>query len=222
MNPQLFTPQGSMALAQAMGPGVRWTGRPGRYHIEGVGEREFVDVRYDHIYDRVQIPAANAKGDELVWFRDVQGKSPLETSMRQMAKLPEGQEAVVLDICFMIRDDCPPKDKAEIYSTGFGKLVFDDDNTRIKGPITLFPQRYGMYGNIMTTKTDSDEGVVTNGIPSPGANPWIPAQLRPYISVNRTFMFHLHFYEACDLPSEAATYAWVIMPAIMARPVVGG
>lgn len=216
-NPQLYSPQFMAALAQQLPPGITATGKPGELNIEGVGVRKFADMRQDRLYDRVQIPAANAAGTELVWFRDIQGKTRLETNMTQSSKLPEGQQAVVYSIAFIVRDDCPPKDKAEIYATGYGEMVLDDDNRVSSGPLIFFPQKYGMYGNIMTTKNDSDEGVVTNGIPSPGANPRMMIPL--YLSENRTFRFTLHFYEACDLPTAAATYAWVALDCLISRPM---
>jgi len=216
-NSQLYSPQYMAALAQQMPPGVTATGKPGELNIEGVGIRKFADMRQDIIYDRVQIPAANAVGTELVWFRDIAGKTLLETNMRDASKLPMGQQAVIYRINFLIRDDCPPKDKAEVYSTGYGEFVLDDNNKVKEGPINVFPQTYGMYGNIMTTKNDSDEGVVTNGLPSPGANPRLMIPI--YLAEGRTFRFSLHFWEACNLPSAAPTYAWVILDALRSRPL---
>lgn len=216
-DPRLYSPQFMAALAQQLPIGIRATGKPGELYIEGVGVRKFADLRQDPLYDRVLIPATNAVGTDLVWFRDIQGKNLLETNMRDSGKLPQGQQAVVFRINFVIRDDCPPKDKAVILSTAYCEFVLDDNNTVNAGPSVIFPQTYGMAGNIMTTKNDTDEGVVTNGIPSPGANPrkMIPI----YLAEGRTFRYSLHFYEACDLPSAAPTYAWVILDCLRSRPV---
>lgn len=198
-------------------PGIRATGKPGEVDIPGVGVRKLQDMRQDHIWDRVAIAAVNAAGTEVVFFRDIQGKTRLETNMSQSAKLPEGQEAVVYRVNFVVVDSCAPKDKQEIYDKGYGEFVMDDDNRVLSGPIICFPQAYGMYGNIMTTSTDSDEGVVTAGVPSPGA---IPRLMLPiFISENRTFRFNLWFYEACNLPSVAASAAWTILDVVWTRPL---
>ena len=214
---QLYSPQFMAALAQQLPAGVQSTGKPGELYIEGVGIRKFADLREDPIYDRVQIPASNAVGSELVWFRDIQGKNKLETNMTDSSKLPQGQQAVVIRINFVIRPDCPPEDVAEILSTAECEFVLDDNNVVNAGPVLIFPQAYGMSGHMMTTKNDTTMGVVTSGIPSPGANPrkMIPV----YLAEGRTFRFTLHFYEACDLPSTAATHAWVILDCLRSRPV---
>ncbi len=216
-NPQFYSPQFMSALAQQLPPGITATGKPGELNIEGVGVRKFADMRQDFIYDRVQIAATNAAGTELWFFRDIQNKTRLETNMSQSARLPEGQQAVVYGVNFVLEPHTPPLDAEEILTLGYGEFILDDDNRVMSGPILVFPQRYGMYGNIMTTANDSQEGVVTNGIPSPGANPRLMIPL--YISENRTFRFALRFYEACNLPSAAATAAWVMLSCLVSRPL---
>jgi len=205
------------ALAQQLPPGITATGKPGELNIEGVGVRKFADMRQDVIYDRVQIPATNAAGTELTWFRDIQGKTRLQTNMTQSAKLPEGQQAVIYGINFVLAPNTPPLDAETILSLGYGEFVLDDDNRVTSGPLLIFPQRYGMYGNIMTTANDAQEGVVSNGIPSAGANPRMMIPL--YISENRTFRFMVRFYEACNPPSAATNEAWVILSCLMSRPL---
>ena len=185
--------------------------------IEGVGVKKFGDMRQDVIYDRVQIPAANPKGTELVWFRDIQSKTRLDTNMSLSSKLPENQEALVYRINFMIQADCPPKDVQKVAALAYGEMVLDDDNRVMSGPIAIFASSKGLYGNIMTTANNAQEGVVSMGVPSPGA---IPRLMLPiYISENRTFRFNVHFYEVCDLPSGSATYAWVILDSLVTRPL---
>lgn len=206
-----------LSQIQQFPPGITATGRPGEIHIEGVGLRKVADMRQDRIWDRVAIPATNAAGSELVWFRDLAGKTRLETSMTQQSKLPEGQEAIVFSVCFILSPTTPPNDVTEILRRGYGELVLDDDNRILSGPLIFFPQRYGPYGNIMTTNTAVDDGLVTNGVPSPGANPRLMMPL--YISENRTFRFTLRFWEVCNLPSVVATSAWVAMDVLISRPM---
>ena len=206
-----------LSQLQQFPPGITATGRPGEIHIEGVGLRKVADMRQDRIWDRVTIPATNAAGTELVWYRDITGKTRLETSMTQQAKLPEGQEAIVFSVNFILNPMTPPNDVAQILRYGYGELVLDDDNRIMSGPIIFFPQKYGPYGNIMTTNTAVDEGLLTNGVPSPGANPRLMMPI--YISENRTFRFTLRFYEACNLISVAATNAWVSMDVLISRPM---
>jgi len=212
-----YSPQFLSSLGQMLPPGVTATGKPGELMIEGVGVRKFADMRQDIIYDRVAIPATNAAGSELVWFRDIQGKTRFETNMTQSSKLPEGQEAVIYRVNFMIRAKAPVKDVIEILNTAYGEFVLDDDNNVMSGPIVTFASAYGHYGQIMTTKNAVDEGVVNNGIPSQGANPRLMLPL--YVSENRTFRFNLKFYEACNLPSAAASAAWVILDSLKTRPL---
>ena len=206
-----------LAQIQQFPPGITATGRPGEIHIEGVGLRKVADMRQDRIWDRVAIPATNTAGSELVWFRDIAGKTRLETSMTQQAKLPEGQEAIVFSVNFILNPTTAPNDVTEILRRGYGELVLDDDNRIMSGPIIFFPQKYGPYGNIMTTNTAVDEGLVTNGVPSPGANPRLMMPI--YISENRTFRWTLRFYETCNLPSTVATSAWVSMDVLISRPM---
>lgn len=198
-------------------PGITATGKPGEVEIPGVGKRMLQDMRQDRIYDRVAIPGTNAAGTQIVFFRDIQGKSRLETNMSQSSKLPEGQEAVSYRISFVIREDAEPDDKLAIYSYGYGEFILDDDNRVLSGPVICFPQTYGAYGQENTTKNDTTVGIISSGVPSAGA---VPRLMLPiYISENRSFRFNLWFYEACDLPSTVATAAWVIQDVIWTRPL---
>jgi len=217
-NPQSYRPQFMAGLAQQFPPGVTATGKPGELYIEGVGTRKFADMREDSIYDRVNIAAANPIGTEYVWFRDIPGKNLLDTNMRDASKLPQGQQAVVYRINFVLRDDTPPEDKTEILSTGYGAFILDDNNVVKEGPMPLFPQTYGAHGSISTTLNATTKGVVTSGVPSAGAIPKLMVPI--YLAEGRTFRFILHFYEACNLPSAAATYAWVILDCLRSRPLV--
>ena len=80
MRERYYSPQFMQSLGQMLPPGVTATGRPGELMIEGVGVKKFGDMRQDVIYDRVQVPAANPKGTELIWFRDIQNKTRLDTT----------------------------------------------------------------------------------------------------------------------------------------------
>lgn len=203
-------------FGQELPPGMSYTGKPGEYFIEGVGVRKFADLRQDVLYDRVLVtPASIPAGAEFVYFRDIAGKTRLSTNMSQASVLPKGQEAVVYRINFMPCPEMTEADLGLIESYGYGEFVLDDDNIKRSGPITTFPSAYGMYGNTQTTVNASTVSVVSNGVPSPGANPRLLIPI--YISEGRTFRFNVKFFEATVM--AAAWYCFVILDVLIMRPV---
>jgi len=202
-------------LGQVLPPGVTATGKPGELHIEGVGVRKFADMRQGVIYDQVEIEASIAAGTEYVWFRDLAGKNKYQTNMTQQAALPQGNEAIVYRINVMPALDAIPEDIEAILANSYGVFVMDDDNTRKEGPVPIFGSAYGLYGNMMTTKNDLVEGVVSNGVPSPGAQPRL--MIPEYIAEGRTFRFSMWFYTLTTL--TAAVNCWVILDVLKTRPL---
>ncbi len=214
--------QYSAALMQSLGqilpPGVVSTGKPGELYIEGVGVRKFAEMRQDPIFDRVQItPASVPAGTTFEFFSNIQGKKPHETNMRSPSALPDGHEALVYRINFLLLPDTDGADKQKVLSYGYGKLILDEDNTKREGPIITFPSAYDAYGGFATTKTDTTLSVISSGIPSPGAQPRM--MIPVYIAERRTFRFELIFHEAVTL--TATTYAYVILDSIRTKPATG-
>lgn len=204
------------SLAQVFPPGVSATGKPGELFIEGVGVRKFADMRQDVIYDRVQLtPAAIPAGTNFVFYRDIQGKTRQDTNMSQSSRLPEGQEAIVYRINVMPQADVDPADIRLIIAQAYFEFVLDDDNRVKSGPAAVFPAAYGQYGNEQTTETASTVGVISNGIPSAGANPRLLIPI--YISEGRTFRANLNFYTLTTL--SATGYCYVILDVLMTRPL---
>lgn len=206
------------ALGQQFPPGITPTGNPGEFYIEGVGVRVFADMRQDMIWDRVggSIGTAIAAGDEFIFFRDTQDKNRYETSMRQQSSLPLGQEGLIYAINAMPDVNEIVEDQKLMIGGGFGKFVLDDNNEVKSGPLWTFPSRYGIYGNQMTTEATSEQGVVTNGVPSAGANPRL--MLPHYLSNGRSFRFDITYYEAVTITATDA-YLWVLLDALITRPV---
>jgi len=199
-----------------MPPGITGTGKPGEYFIEGVGVRKFADMRQDVIYDRVHLtPAIIAASTRFVWFRDIQGKTRQDTNMSQSARLPQGEEAIVYRMNVMPQADVDEADVRLIIAEGYAEAVMDDDNTVKSGPLATFPSAYGQYGNEQTTTNLATVGVITNGIPSPGANPRL--MIPHYIYEGRTFRFDIVFYTGTTL--SATSYCFVIYDVLRVRPV---
>jgi len=206
------------ALGQQMPPGVVATGKPGEFMIQGVGLRKFADMRQDVLYDRVELLAAPgpiAAGTEFVFFRDIQGKTRLETNMTQSQVLPEGQEAIIYRINVMALPETPPEDMELFLSYGYGEFVLDDDLRARSGPLVTFASAYGAYGNIMTTNTTVVDGTLANGVPSAGAQPRLMLPL--YIAEKRTFRFSIIFYEAITL--SAGLLVYVMLDVLQTRPL---
>lgn len=211
---QYYSPQFMGALAQMMPMGVTATGRPGELDIPGYGVRKFTDIREDPIYDYVALTTTIAKGDELVFFRNTADKKRWQTNLSEQSKLAAGEEAVIYRINVVPAPDTTPEDVLKIFKYGYGEFTFDDDNRVRSGPLLTFDQAHGLYGAIATTKNDERYGVVTNGVPSEGANPMLRLPL--YIYENRTFRFSITFFTAPALSVD--TFAWVILDCIRARP----
>lgn len=211
-----YSPQFMASLAQAFPPGVSATGKPGELFIEGVGVRKFADMRQDIIYDRVLLtPAAIPAGTSFVFFRDIQGKTRQDTNMSQSSRLPEGQEAIVYRINVMPQADIDEADVRLVLAEAYHEMVLDDDNRVKSGPVVTFPSAYGQYGNEQTTTNLNTVGVMSNGIPSAGANPRLLIPI--YLSEGRTFRSNLNFYTLTTLSATANCY--VILDVLMTRPL---
>ncbi len=211
-----YSPQFMAGLAQAFPPGVSATGKPGELFIEGVGVRKFADMRQDVIYDRVLLtPASIPAGTSFVYYRDIQGKTRQDTNMSQSSRLPEGQEAIVYRINVMPQADVDEADVRLILAEGYHEFVLDDDNRVRSGPVVTFPSAYGQYGNEQTTTNLATVGVISNGIPSAGANPRLLIPI--YLSEGRTFRANLNFFTATVL--SATSYCYVILDVLMTRPL---
>ena len=215
-NPNNYSPQFMAGLAQAFPPGVSATGKPGELFIEGVGVRKFADMRQDIIYDRVQLtPAAIPAGTSFVFFRDIQGKTRQDTNMSQSSRLPDGQEAIVYRINVMPQNDMDEANVRLVLAQGYHEFVLDDDNRVKSGPVVTFPSAYGQYGNEQTTTNLATVGVISNGIPSAGANPRLLIPV--YLSEGRTFRSNMNFYALTTL--GATGYCYVILDVLMTRPL---
>lgn len=210
-----YSPALMQSLGQVLPPGVTATGKPGELHIEGVGIRKFADMRQGVIYDQVTLVTSITAGTEYVWFRDLAGKNKFQTNMTQQAALPQGNEAIVYRINVMPDVKAIPADIEKVIAGGYGAFVMDDDNTRKEGPLPIFASAYGLYGNMMTTVNDSVEGVVSNGVPSPGAQPRL--MIPEYIAEGRTFRFSMWFFTAVTLSEDML--CWVILDVLKTRPL---
>lgn len=211
-----YSPQFMAGLAQAFPPGVSATGKPGELFIEGVGVRKFADMRQDIIYDRVLLtPAAIPAGTSFVWYRDIQGKTRQDTNMSQSSRLPEGQEAIVYRINVMPQADVDEADIRLILAQAYFEMVLDDDNRVKSGPVVVFPSAYGQYGNESTTLNLTTAGVISNGVPSAGANPRLLIPI--YLSEGRTFRANMSFFTLTTLSATAQCY--VILDVLMTRPL---
>ena len=206
------------AFGQQYPPGIRPTGNPGEFYIEGVGVRVFADMRQDMIWDRVggSIGTTIAAGDDMVFFRDTQSKSKFATSMRQQSSLPQGQEALVYRINAMPDLMEIVEDKRLLIAGGFGDFVLDDNNIVKTGPIWTFPSAYGEYGQIMATDTTVTEGTLANGVASASANPKL--MLPHYLSNGRSFRFDWTYYEEVTIAASDALL-WVLLDALITRPI---
>jgi len=203
-------------LGQVFPPGISPTGKPGELFIEGVGVRKFADMRQDVIYDRVQItPAAIPAGTDFVYFRDIQGKTRQDTNMSQSSRLPEGQEAIVYRMNVMPQADMDEADIRLFCAGAYAEAIMDDDLRIKSGPVVTFPSAYGTYGNEQTTTNLATVGVITNGVPSPGANPRM--MIPVYLAENRTFRFDIKFYTLVTL--SATGYVYVIYDVLQVRPL---
>lgn len=219
MNRGRYSPQFlGNAFGQQYPPGIRPTGNPGEFYIEGVGVRVFADMRQDMIWDRCggDIGTAISAGDQEVFFRDTQDKNKYETSMRQQSSLPQGQEALIYGINAMPDIMEIVEDQKLLIAGGFGDFVLDDNNIVKSGPTFTFPSRYGTYGQIMTTDSTVHEGNITNGVPSAGANPKL--MLPHYLSNGRSFRFDWTYYEDVTIVATDA-YLWVLLDALITRPI---
>jgi len=215
-NAQNYSAAFMNTLGQVMPPGITGTGKPGELFIEGVGVRQFADIRQDIIYDRVLFtPAAIAASTRFVFFRDIQGKTRQDTNMSQSGRLPQGDEAIVYRMNIMPQGDVDEADMRLIISQGYAEAVMDDDNTVKSGPLPTFPSAYGTYGNEQTTTNLATVGVITNGIPSAGANPRL--MIPHYISEGRTFRFDIVFYTLTTL--SAVCHCFVIYDVLRVRPL---
>lgn len=206
------------ALGQVLPPGVVATGKPGELYIEGVGVRKFADMRQDVLYDRVTFTRTTgviSAGSRFVFFRDIQGKTRLETNMSQASRLPEGQEAIVYRINFLPIPDTTPADMKTMMSYAYGEMLLDEDNRVKSGPALTFGSAHGLYGNMQTTANDTTVGLITNGVPSPGANPRL--MLPIYIAEGRTFRYDAVFYVATTLTADPIVY--VTLDVLIARPL---
>jgi len=211
-----FSPGFMAGLAQAFPPGVSATGKPGELFIEGVGVRKFADMRQDIIYDRVLLtPAAIPAGTSFVWFRDIQGKTRQDTNMSQSSRLPEGQEAIVYRINVMPQADIDEADIRLILAQAYFEMVLDDDNRVKSGPVVVFPSAYGHYGNEQTTTNLATVGVISNGVPSAGANPRLLIPI--YLSEGRTFRANMTYFALTTLSATGSCY--VILDVLMTRPL---
>lgn len=215
MNAKPYSARFMQSLGQVLPPGMTSTGKPGEFNIEGVGIRKFADMRQGVIYDQVSLGASITAGTEYVWFRDTANKNKFQTNMTMQSMLPAGNEAVVYRLNIMPDLQAIPEDIEKIISRGYGAFVMDDDNTRMEGPVPIFGSAYGMYGQMMTTANDSVEGVVSNGVPSPGAQP--RRMIPDYIAEGRTFRFSMWFFEAVTLTE--AVNCWVILDVLKTRPL---
>lgn len=211
-----FSPQFMAGLAQAFPPGISATGKAGELFIEGVGVRKFADMRQDIIYDRVLLtPAAIPAGTSFVFFRDIQGKTRQDTNMSQSSRLPDGQEAIVYRINVMPQADVDEANVRLVLAQAYFEFVLDDDNRVKSGPVVTFPSAYGEYGNEQTTTNLATVGVISNGVPSAGANPRLLIPI--YLSEGRTFRSNLNFYTLTTLSATAQCY--VILDVLMTRPL---
>jgi len=203
-------------MGQGLPGGITATGVPGEINIPGIGKQRLGDMRIDTIWDRVLItPASIPAGTRFPYFRDIQGKQRHETNMVEASRLPKGQEAIVYRINVLPLPNTPFEDVELILSYGYGEFLLDED-TRVKsGPLFLFPSAWGMYGNIMTTNTAATEGLGTNGIPSPGAQPRMMIPI--FLSEQRTFRFDIVFYPATVL--SGTTHIYVCLDVLMTRPL---
>ena len=204
------------SLGQVFPPGVTATGKPGELFIEGVGVRKFADMRQDIIYDRVLFtPAAIPAGTDFVYYRDIQGKTRQDTNMSQSSRLPEGQEAIVYRMNVMPQADMDEADVRLICAQGYAEAILDDDLRIKSGPVVTFPSAWGTYGNEQTTTNLATVGVMTNGVPSPGANPRL--MIPVYLAENRTFRFDIKFFTLTTL--SATGYVYVIYDVLWVRPL---
>ena len=211
-----YSPQFMQRFGQVFPPGISATGKPGELFIEGVGVKKFADMRQDILYDRVLLtPAAIPAGTEFVWFRDIQGKTRQSTNISQSARLPEGQEAVVYRISVMPQCDADEADIRLILAGAYGEFVLDDDNRVKSGPIVTFPSAYGHYGNEQTTTNLATVGVMSNGVPSAGANPRLMIPI--YLATGRTFRFSMWYFTLVTL--SATVQCYVILDVLMTRPL---
>jgi hypothetical protein len=206
------------AFGQQFPPGMTPTGKPGEFYIEGVGVRVFADIRQDMIWDRVggSIGTAITAGETHVFFRDTSGKSRYETSMRQQSSLPEGQEALIYRIGAMPDLNEIVEDQRLMIAGGLVSFVLDDNNTVKEGPMWTFPCAWGVYGNQMTTDSTTDQGALSNGVPSAGANPRL--MIPHYLSNKRTFRGDIVYKEAVTIAASDA-YLWMLLDALITRPV---
>lgn len=209
-------------LNQAFGnqfpPGMTPTPKPGQFYIEGVGIREFSDIRQDMIWDRCggSIGATITAGEQHVFFRDSTGKSRYETSMRQQSSLPEGQEALIYRIGAMPDLNEIVEDQRLMIAGGLVAFVLDDNNTVKEGPMCTFPCAWGVYGNQMTTESTSEQGALSNGVPSAGAN--LRLMIPHYLSNKRTFRGDITYHEEVTITASDA-YLWMLLDALITRPV---
>jgi hypothetical protein len=146
-------------------------GQPGKFLDTSSGKiLDISEFREDDKYDTVIIPpGAISAGNEFIFFRDIQGKRPIDTNFTQTSRLSAGEEMVVERVGATMR-----------LATGNlipvpadYKRISDDAHLRvtvnqlllIEGPLVKFPSGYGLSGQTQET----DAGIVSIGVPSTAA-----------------------------------------------------
>lgn len=151
-------------------------GEPGVYVIPDLGkEVKIVDLDEHDYYDtQVIASGALAANTVLEFFSTISStKKVIDQNIKTSRKIPGGEAFLLRRIGI----HCPvavgnttpaPSDLKKAYENGFLEFKINDDLVA-DGPCTRYPSGYGLQG----TTTETDQGMVTNGVPST-----VAAQLR--------------------------------------------
>lgn len=218
----MYNPRYSMAAFGQL-PGITPTGVPGEFFIEGVGKRKFSEMREWCTHDQV-ITATTAGvfpvGTQMVFFRDIQGKTPRQTNMTQSGRLAQGYEMMVYRINVIPSPLLPARDALALLDEANAEFVLDEDKKVKAGPMYIFGSAHGPYGvyTIDGSPGAVHTGLISNGVPSPGANPGL--KLPIYVSEGRTFRFNLDVFTAITFPEGSANIKVdVLLDNLLTRPL---
>ena len=208
---------------------------PGTLIVRGYGPISVWSWDDNFLYDAVDLVStgggAVAAGTEMVFFRDIQGKTYQQTNMSLTSQLPSGWEMIVLQVGIHIPDTPVDITSSATIATsvamaqsvleyGYAEFILDNSAVIASGPVSRFASPWGVHGHLdFSSNAIGAVASLQNGTPVQAAVPYL--QIPIFLSDMRTFRGTIHFYDAlAGCPAAATMRIHMVLHGFMKSPAM--